>query len=198
VSQHLSICDEVTHVEIARENNKATVHATPEMPNNRDIRSKLCKPTFVDCNKQSAVTFIRDLDMYFEFKNVPENLNLHIVLRTIKDPFAQNWVSSKYRKLDSYQGFKSQVSKLFWNELKQARVRCDIYQGKYDRNEGESMTENYVRYVRLAANLLPPSTEYDLVTALTSHFSKEIQRATLAANLRSTHEALAFLGRLQS
>jgi hypothetical protein len=81
------------------------------------------------------------------------------VLRTIKDPFAQNWVISEYHKLDSYKDFKSQFSKLFWNELEQARVRCDIYQGKYDRNEGESMTEQYVMYASLAANLQPPLTE---------------------------------------
>ena len=36
------------------------------------------------------------------------------------------------------------------------------------------------------------------MTALTSHFSMEIQRAMLAANLRSSQEALAFLGRMQS
>jgi len=60
------------------------------------------------------------------------------------------------------------------------------------------MTGHYVRYVSLAANLQPPLTEYDLVTALTSHFSLEIQRAMLAANLRSTQENLAFLGRMQS
>jgi hypothetical protein len=113
-------------------------------------------------------------------------------------PFAQNWVSSEYHKLDSYQGFKSQFSKLFWKELEQARVRCNIYQGKYDRNEGESMTEHYVRYDSLAANLQPPLTEYDLVTALTSHSSMEIKRAMLAANLRSSQEALTFLGRMQS
>jgi len=60
------------------------------------------------------------------------------------------------------------------------------------------MTEHYVRYASLAANLQPPLTEYDLVTALTSHFSMEIQHAMLAANLRSSQEALAFLGRMQS
>jgi len=60
------------------------------------------------------------------------------------------------------------------------------------------MTEYYVRYASLCANLQPPLTEYDLVTALTSHFSMEIQRAKLAANFKSSQEALAFLGRMQS
>jgi len=60
------------------------------------------------------------------------------------------------------------------------------------------MTEHYVQYASLAANLQPPLTEYVLVTALTLHFSTKIQRAMLAANLRSSQEALAFLGRMQS
>ena len=83
----------------------------------------------MDCNKQSVVTFMRDLDMYFELKKVPENLKLPLVLCPIKNPFAQNWVSSEYHKIDSYQIYKSQFS-LFRNELQQSRVRCDIYRGK--------------------------------------------------------------------
>jgi hypothetical protein len=45
------------------------------------------------------------------------------------------------------------------------------------------MTDHYVRHATLAANLQPALTEYDLVTALTSHISLEIQCATLAASL---------------
>jgi hypothetical protein len=136
--------------------------------------------------------------MYFEIKKAPENLKLPPVLRAIKDPFAQNGVNSEYHKIDSYQSFKSQFYQLFWNELEQSRVRCEIYEGWCDRKGGESMTEHYVRYASLAANLQLPLTEYDLVTALTSHFSVEIQRAILAANLKSSQEALTFLRRMQS
>ena len=70
--------------------------------------------------------------------------------------------------------------------------------GKVRRERRESTTEYYVRYVSLAAHLKPSLTENDLVTALTSHFSMEIQRAMLAANLRSSQELLAFLGRMHS
>jgi len=60
------------------------------------------------------------------------------------------------------------------------------------------MTEHYIPCASLAANLQPPLTEYDLVTALTTHFSPEIQCAMHAANLRSFQEALEFLGRMES
>jgi len=194
----MSTCIDVANVELSHVNNTAVVNATSKMPINRDPLSELSLPSFVDCNKQSVVAFMRDLDMYFELKKVPENLKLPLALRAIKEHFAQNSVSSEYHKIDSYHSFKSQFSKLFWNEPEQARARCDIWQGRYDRNGGESMTEHYVLYASLTANLQPPLTEYDLVTALTSHFSMEIQRAMLASNLRSSQEALAFLARMQS
>jgi hypothetical protein len=54
------------------------------------------------------------------------------------------------------------------------------------------MTEHYVQYASLVANLQPLLTDYNLVTTLTLHFSMEIQRTTLAANLSSAQEALAF------
>jgi len=198
VVHRVSTCADIANVELSHVNNTAVLNATSEMPINPDSLSELSLPSFVDGNKQSVVTFMRDLDMYFEIKQVPENLNLPLVLRAIKDPFAQNWVRSEYHKIDSYQTFKFQLSKLFWNQLEQPTVRCDIYQGKYDRNGGEYMTESYVRYASLAANLQPPLTEYDLVTALTWLFSMEIQRAILVANIRSTQEALALLERMQS
>jgi hypothetical protein len=56
-----------------------------------------------------VVTFLWDLDMYFELKKIPENLKLPLVLHAIKDPFAQNWVSSEYHKMDSYQDFQGSV-----------------------------------------------------------------------------------------
>jgi len=99
----VSTCIDVANVELSHVNNTAVVNATSEMPIYRDSLSELSLPSFVDCNKQSVVTFMGDLDTYFELKNVPENLKLPLVLRMIKDPFAQNWVSSEYHKIDSHQ-----------------------------------------------------------------------------------------------
>ena len=86
VGHNVSTCIDVTNAQLSQVNNTAVVNATSEMPINRDTLSELSLPSFVDCNKQSVVTFMRDLDMYFELKKVPENLKLPLVLRAIKDP----------------------------------------------------------------------------------------------------------------
>ena len=71
----------VTNAQLSHVNNTAVVNATSEMPISRDSLSELRLTSFVDCNKQSVVTFMRDLDMYFELKKVPENLKIPPVLR---------------------------------------------------------------------------------------------------------------------
>ena len=95
VSHNVSTWIDVANVELSHVNDTAVVNATSEMPINRDSLSELSLPSFVDCNKQSVVAFMRNLDMYFELKKVPENLKLPLVLRAIKDPYAQNWISSE-------------------------------------------------------------------------------------------------------
>ena len=89
----MSTCIDDANVELLHVNNTAIINTISEMLINRNSLSELSLPSFVFCNKQSVVTFIRDLDMYFELKKVPENLKLPLVLRAIKSRFAQICVS---------------------------------------------------------------------------------------------------------
>jgi hypothetical protein len=62
-SQSEFTCSDVANVEISHVNTSTSVNTTSEVPANRDSLSELSLPSFVDCNKQSVVTFVRDLDM---------------------------------------------------------------------------------------------------------------------------------------
>ena len=68
VGHNVSTCIVVTNAQLFQVNNTAVENATSEMPINRDSLSELSLPSFVDCNKQLVVTFMRDLDTYFELK----------------------------------------------------------------------------------------------------------------------------------
>jgi hypothetical protein len=57
-SQSESTCSDVANVEISCVNTTTVVKATSEVPANRDSPSELSLPSFVDCNKQSVVTFV--------------------------------------------------------------------------------------------------------------------------------------------
>jgi hypothetical protein len=87
---NVSACGDVTNAELSHWSNTAAVNATSQMSVNQDSLRAVSLLSVSDSNKQCAVTFLRDLDMYFEIKKVPQNLTLSPVLRAIKDPFAQN------------------------------------------------------------------------------------------------------------
>ena len=85
VSHNMSTCIHVANVKLSHVNSTAVVNASSEMSINRDTFSEIIPPSFVDCNKQSVVTLMLDIGMYFELRKVPENLKLALVLRAIKD-----------------------------------------------------------------------------------------------------------------
>jgi hypothetical protein len=113
------------------------------------------------------------------------------------DEVAQEWISAIRHALQSYDEFREQFSKFLWNDLRQAQVKVSIYQVKFDRS-GDTMAQYFLRYANLASNLQPPLTDLDLIEAVTSHFSTEIQRSLVSATLQSTEETVTFLEKLQS
>ena len=160
--------------------------------------NELSIPVYKDSSKQVVTQFLRELDSYFQIKGTPENLRLPLAIRAIEDQFAQEWISAIRHKLQSYDEFREQFSKFLWNDLRQAQVKVSIYQDKFDRRSGESMAQHFLRYANLASNLQPPLTDLDLIGAVTSHFSIEIQRSLVSANLKSTEDTVTFLEKLQS
>jgi hypothetical protein len=153
---------------------------------------------YKDSSKQPVTQFLRELDSYFQIKGTPENFRLPLAIRAIEDQFAQKWISAIRHKLRSYDEFREQFSKILWNDLRQAQVKVSIYLDKFDRRSGESMAQHFLRYANLASNLQPPLTDLDLIGAVTSHFSIEIQRSLVSANLKSTEDTVTFLEKLQS
>jgi len=165
--------------------------------NNPSI-NELTLPNLHDSSNQIVLHFLRDLDEYYKIKNIPEALRLPLAMRAITDPIAKSWFSTVYDELVDYEHFKRLFTKFLWNAPTQSRIRCSIYQDKFNRQEGEAMTSHYLRYANLAANLQPPMTEEDLVGALTSHYPIVVQRALISGNIKTTQDAINLLGKLDA
>jgi hypothetical protein len=199
ISEHSCRCnstiqDDVNSVRLSESSNTVN-HGSLAIGNSLN---ELTLPSFEDHSTQVVGTFLRELDLYFELKGIPETLKLPLVSKAIQDPFTKAWLSAEYYKIGNYQQFKKQVVQLLWNDQKQSNLRCKIFQDKFDRNGGETMAAHYLRYVQLAANLHPPLSEYDLLGAITAHFPYDVQKCMVSANLNSTQDALNLLGKLHA
>jgi hypothetical protein len=89
-----------------------------------------------DSSKQILVSFLRDLNQYFEIKAVPESFKLPLAAR----------------ELTSYD-FRTKLSNLLWNEIKESghfSVFQDLLEGGMEKMQG-----HFLQYAGLAAKLLP-------------------------------------------
>ena len=164
----------------------AIVNVTSDVFADSSLINELTLPNIYDSSKQILLHFLRDLDEYYRIKNVPESLKLPLAMRAVTDPVAKNWFSTVYSELKCYEHFKTLFTNFLWNSPTQSRVRCSIYQDKFTRQDGETMTSHYLRYANLAANLQPAMSEEDLVGALISHYPIAVQRSLISGNIRKT------------
>ena len=153
---------------------------------------------YSDHTTQVTGNFLKDLDFYFDLKGVSESLKLPLAARAVRYPFTNAWLGAEYYKLGTYENFRTQVTQLLWNNQKQSSNRCKIFQDIYGTNAEEALPAHYLRYVKLAANLLPPLSEFDLLAALTAHYPYEGKNCMISANLMSKQKALSLLGILEA
>jgi hypothetical protein len=135
------------------------VSAQSEMFVNTSQYSELSLPKFYDRSKQIPVHLIRELDEYFTLKRTTEELRLPLVLRSISDPFAKQWMLTTYGLLKSYDDYKKAFTELLCDGTRQSEIRCRVYQDRHNYRAGESLSEHYIRYANTASMLSPAMSD---------------------------------------
>ena len=110
-------------------------------------------------NRENQWTIIKGmLDEYFK--------NVH-----------NNWWTATRHEVPNYAAFKAAFKIKYWSESTQNIVRDSISNGKYDYNNGVSMTAYFLGKICLARNLEPIIPEECQVTKLACHFNEEVSQA---------------------
>jgi hypothetical protein len=183
---NVSACSIVNNTNTIATSCTENVSAQSETFVNTSQYSELPLPTFSDSSKQVAVHFIRELDEYFTLKRTPEELRLPLVFRSISDAFAKQWMLTTYGQLKSYDEFKKAFTELLWDGTRESEIRCRVYQDRYNYRPGESLSEHYIRYAKMASMLSPAMSDQDLLGVMISHYEPRIQNCLISANRKST------------
>jgi hypothetical protein len=160
--------------------------------------NELILPGFDDYNKVNAIFHLNELENYFLLKGTPKRLWLAIALRSLTDVTAKRWVSAISHSLTDYGQFKVAFVNAFWSPSKQSKVRKSIYQDKYDRQSGLSLSAHFLKYAVQASYLQPKLEDSELISALMSHYPVFVQRNFCTMQIRTTQEAIEFLQRIES
>jgi hypothetical protein len=85
-----------------------------------------------------------------------------------------------------------------WNQVAQSNVRESIYQDKYDKQSGLTLSGHFLKYAVLASYLRAEMSDVELINALMGHFALHIQRSFASVQITSVQDATSFLRRLES
>jgi hypothetical protein len=100
-------------------------------------------------------------------------------------------------KFGSYGQFKSEFLATWWSAAQQGLVKCKLYQSKYDKMTGLSLSAHFLKYATMASYLEPKLTDSEIIEALRCHYPQEIQKLLVSTKLNSVAEVLEVLKRLE-
>ncbi|KDR13224.1 hypothetical protein L798_13016 [Zootermopsis nevadensis] len=134
---------------------------------------------FEDRDKINAIYHLNQLEEFMKLKGVPESLQLAIAFKSISDPVAKQWMSAVSHTLNYYEQFKVAFTKTFWSKMTQSRVKCSIYQDKYEKQSNLSMSGHLIEYAVLASYLGMSDAEF--IDAIKLHYPVNIQRCLVGS-----------------
>jgi hypothetical protein len=110
-------------------------------------------PTFDENKGMNPVAHIRQLEEFFQFRGIPPRLWLIVAKKSIMGSVSKQWLEATNIKLASYQQFKSEFLSTWWSAAQQGLVKCKLYQRKYDKSAGLSLSAHFLKYATMASYL---------------------------------------------
>ncbi|PNF21080.1 hypothetical protein B7P43_G06062 [Cryptotermes secundus] len=96
-----------------------------------------------------------------------------------------------------YEAFKKAFLNTWWSTSRQSLVKCTLYQAKYDRRSGLSLSGRFLKYVTMASYLNPRPSDGELIEAIRAHYPIGVQRAMLTNQMQTIEQALDLLKRVE-
>jgi hypothetical protein len=180
--------------------NDCSVHANPNV--NVSLagylnNSELPLPQFDDASETNPVLHLRRLDEFIQFKNIPKTLCLAIACRSMIGSLSKQWIEAIAPRLPNYEAFKEAFLNTWWSTSRQSLVKCTLYQTRYDRRSGLSLSAHFLKHVNMAAYLDSRPSDMELIEALRAHYPVGVQRAMLTNQLQTIEQALDLLRRVE-
>ena len=133
-------------------------------------------PLFDEDKGMNPVSHIRQLEEFFEFRGIQQQLWLIVAKKSIVGSVSKQWLEATGMTFVSYEQFKSEFLSTWWSAAQQGLVKCRLYQSKYDKATGLSLSAHFLKYATMASYLEPKLTDNEIIEALRCHYPQEIQK----------------------
>jgi hypothetical protein len=145
----------------------------------------------------NPVAHMKHLDSYFKLKGVPDDIKVNIAIRSLRGDMSKEWAETKIDQVMDYANFKPEFLNTWWSSKQQKKIRCNLYQGRYGNQSGLSLSSYFLKHATLATYLDPRPIDIEIIEALQTHYSYEIQRTLLSMNTNTISETADMLWKLE-
>jgi hypothetical protein len=159
--------------------------------------TELPLPIFEEVSDTNPVYHLRQLDEFMKFRGIPKALQLAVAYRSVKGQMGRQWVETASNNLKDYEEFKKAFLNTFWSSLRQGVEKCTLYQGRYDRGAGVSLSAYFLRQATTASYLEPKLNPVEIIQLLRTHYPVHIQRVMLSNQLSTIEQALDLLKQIE-
>jgi hypothetical protein len=173
-------------------------HLCSVMPFQYPAAVELSLPTFENEGDQNSGLHLKLLREYFELKEIPLRLWLPLALRSFRGNSVRTWSVAITDTLTSYSEFENAFLGQFRDDITQNRVRCRLYQEKYDGSKGITIADRCLKFAALAKLLRPPMNETEILAALKCYFEPLVQRLRLTAPIKTVQDAVSLLKQIEA
>ena len=161
------------------------------------LLSEIVPPSFENEESDDPKAFISGLQEYLTVKGIPEEYKMAIVRKCFKGN-AANWLELSVGNNNDFGTFVNLFLSRYWGATRQANIRLELSNGKYNSRVDQSMVNYFMKIARKSKMLDPPMSEKDLISLVTTHFPETIQHYLIIAKPSTVTEMIELLLALQS
>ncbi|XP_033607196.1 uncharacterized protein LOC117282271 isoform X2 [Cryptotermes secundus] len=127
-------------------------------------------PQFDEGTGINPVYYLRQLDEFMTVRNIPQAHQLSIACKSITGCLGRQWIEAIRHNLADYAAFRTNFLNAWWSSAQQSLVKCKLYQSKYSRQSGLSLSAHFLKHATSAFYLDPKPTESEVIHAIIPHF----------------------------
>jgi hypothetical protein len=137
------------------------------------------------------------LDEFMKLKGIPQSCQLAVARKSVMGTQSRQWLEAISDKLDNYDDFRNAFISTWWSPSQQILLKCKLYQSRYDRRSGLTLSGHFLKYATMASHLEPAPPTIELIEALRQHYSIHVQRVMLGTQIHSIGDAIDLLKRIE-
>jgi hypothetical protein len=159
--------------------------------------TELPLPQFDEAKNTNPVYHLKQLEEFMRLRGVPKELHLAVAYRSMTGQMAKQWAETTSWSIKDYPEFCREFLKVWWSSSRQNLVKCKLYQGKYNRSSGLSLSAYFLQQATTASYLEPRLSDIEVIEAIRFHYPVSIQKILISNQLNSVTQTLDLLKRIE-